>query len=45
MPIIFFVIVLGWLCGWTFLAVFIMSVGEVGPRAEPFQFATEVKWS
>ena len=45
LPIILFFIVLAWMIVWTFLAVFIMSVGEIKAREAPFQFATTVVWS
>lgn len=45
LPIIFFFLVLAWIIGWTFLSVFIMSVGEIKARDAPFQFATTVVWS
>lgn len=45
LPIFFLVLVVGWIVGWTFLAIWIMSVGEPMPRAAPLEFLTEVKWS
>jgi hypothetical protein len=45
LPVFFFFLVLAWLIVWTFLAVFIMSVGEIKARDAPFQFATTVVWS
>lgn len=45
LPIIFFVLCIAWILVWVFLAVFIMSVGDVKPREAPFQFATTVVWS
>lgn len=36
LPIIFLLLVLAWIIVWTFLAVFIMSVGEIKPRDAPF---------
>jgi len=45
LPVVFFFLVIAWIVGWTFLAVYIMSVGEIKARAEPFQFATTVVWS
>jgi len=44
LPIFFLILCAGWVLGWTFLAVYIMSVGQIGPRAAPFQFATTVIW-
>lgn len=43
-PIIFLILTMAWLIGWTFLAVWIMSVGEPQQRPAPLQFMTEVKW-
>jgi ABC-type amino acid transport system permease subunit len=45
LPIFFFILIIGWIIAWTFLAVYLMSVGTIGPRPEPFQFATTVIWS
>jgi Plasma-membrane choline transporter len=45
LPIIFFVLCLAWLIFWCFLAVFIMSIGEIKNRDPPFEFATTVVWS
>lgn len=44
-PIIFLLINVVWVTAWAFTAVFIMSVGEIKPRDEPFSFSTTVKWS
>lgn len=44
LPIIFFALCLAWLIFWVFLAVFITSVGEIGPRPAPLQFITTVIW-
>lgn len=45
LPLIFLILVASWIVGWTFLAIWIMSVGEVQPRPAPLEFLTEVKWS
>ena len=45
LPIIFFALVLGWLLFWTFLAVYITSVGTPAPRDPPLQFLTTIVWS
>lgn len=45
LPIIFFVLVLGWLLFWVFLAVYITSVGSPAPRDPPLQFLTTMVWS
>lgn len=45
LPIIFFVLVLAWLIFWTFLAVYITSVGTPAPRDPPLQFVTTMVWS
>lgn len=45
LPIIFFILCMAWVLAWTFLAVYIMSVGDIKPREAPFQFATTVVWS
>jgi solute carrier family 44 protein 1 (choline transporter-like protein)/choline transporter-like protein 2/4/5 len=45
LPVIFFVLCIGWLIFWACLAVYIMSIGQIQPRPEPLQFATTVVWS
>jgi hypothetical protein len=45
LPFIFFFLCIAWLVFWTFLAVYIMSVGTIEPRAAPFEFATTVVWT
>lgn len=45
LPIIFFFLCMAWILFWTFLAVYIMSVGDIKARDAPFQFATTVVWS
>ena len=34
-PLFFIIIVAAWMVGWTILAVYIMSVGTIGPREAP----------
>lgn len=41
-PLIFLVLTTAWMVGWTFLAVWIMSVGEPKQRAAPLEFMTEI---
>lgn len=45
LPVIFMILCIAWIVAWTFLAVWIMSVGEAKPRAAPLDFMTEVIWS
>jgi choline transporter-like protein 2/4/5 len=35
LPLVFLILVIAWIVGWTFLAVWIMSVGEPMPRPAP----------
>ena len=43
-PVIFLVICGIWVASWTFTAVYIFSVGDIGPRDAPLTFVTTVKW-
>lgn len=45
LPIVFLILVVGWIVGWTFLAIWIMSVGEPKARPAPLQFLTTVEWN
>lgn len=44
-PVIFLILCGLWIVAWVFTALYIFSVGEIGPREEPFTFVTTVKWS
>ena len=43
-PIVFTIIMAAFICYWVFIAAYIFSVGEIGPRDAPLQFLTTVKW-
>lgn len=45
LPILFLILVCAWIVGWTFLAIWIMSVGEPKARPAPLQFLTTVEWN
>jgi hypothetical protein len=45
LPIIFFILCSAWIIAWTFLAIWIMSVGDIKPREAPLQFVTTVVWN
>ena len=45
LPVLFLIICAAWVCGWTFTAVYLMSIGDIKPRDAPFQFATTVVWA
>ncbi len=45
LPIFFMVLIVAWIVAWTFLAIWIMSVGEPMQRPAPLDFMTTVKWS
>ena len=43
-PIVFTLLMGGFICYWVYTVAYIFSAGEIGPRAAPFTFISTVKW-